>query len=75
MPYFVYKVLLPMRILEKVQAFDGFKDASKHAKELRTTLTPEDNCIIKVIFGENELEAEDILSTVRDPQPTTGEDY
>ncbi len=75
MPYFVYKILLPMRILEKVEAFDGFKDASKHAKALRTTISAEDNCIVKVIYGENELEAEDILSQVRDPQPTTGEDY
>ncbi|TCV84127.1 hypothetical protein [Sulfurirhabdus autotrophica] len=75
MPYFVYKILLPMRILEKVKEFDGFKDASKYAKEFRTTVTADDNCIVKVIFGENELEAEDILSQVRDPQPTTGEDY
>jgi len=74
MPYYVYKVF-PMRILEKVQQFDGFKEASTHAKEQRTLIKPADNYTIKVIFGENELEAEDILSTVRDPQPTTGEDY
>lgn len=74
MPYYVYKVF-PMRILEKVQQFDGFKEASAHAKEQRTLIKPADNYTIKVIFGENELEAEDILSTVRDPQPTTGEDY
>jgi len=74
MPYYVYKVF-PMQLLEKVQAFDGFKDASKLAKELRAKLAPTDNYAIKVMFGENELEAEDILSQVREPQPTTGEDY
>ena len=74
MPYFVYKVF-PMRLLEKIQEFESFKDASKHAKELRTKLTPQDNYTIKVIFGENELAAEDILSQVREPQPMTGEDY
>lgn len=75
MPYYVYKIQPLIKVLEKVQEFGSFKDASKFAKDLRASLASTDNCAVKVIFGENELEAEDTLSQVRDPQPLTGEDY
>ena len=75
MPYYVYKIQPLIKVLEKVQQFGSFKDASKFAKDLRASLASTDNCAVKVIFGENELEAEDTLSQVRDPQPLTGEDY
>ena len=74
MPYFVYKIL-PMRLLEKVDQFDSFKEASTFAKGMRAKLTPTDNYTVKVIFAENELQAEDLLSQVREPEPMTGEDY
>lgn len=74
MPYYVYKIM-PMRLLEKVEQFDKFKEASAFAKSMRAKLTPQDNFTIKVIFGENELQAEDALNQVREPEPMTGEDY
>lgn len=76
MPYFVYKVTTyPFKQLELAGQFDAFKAASTHAKELRKTITPEDRCAYKVMFGENQLHAEDMLNQEREPQPTTGEDY
>jgi hypothetical protein len=76
MPYFVYKVTTsPIKLLEKLTQFDNFKEASTHAKTLRGDLDPASNIQIKVIFAENELQAEDLLSQVREPEPKTGEDY
>lgn len=76
MPYFVYKVTtFPFKQLELAEQFDGFKAASAHAKELRNAMKPEDQYTVKVMFGENQLQAEDILNQEREPQPMTGEDY
>jgi len=76
MPYFVYKVTtFPFKQFELAAQFDAFKAASAHAKELRKTIAHDDKVVVKVMFGENQLQAEDILNQEREPQPTTGEDY
>ena len=48
--------------------------ASARAKELRRELALSEGCTVKTIFAENELQAEDILSQVREPQPEPGDD-
>ena len=75
MPYFVYRItqIGPIRQTEKLTQFDGFKSASVEAKRLRAELDPA-QCRIQVVFGENELQAEDMLNTVREPQPLLGDD-
>lgn len=76
MPYFVYKVTaFPFKQLELAAQFDAFKEASAYAKELRKSTASDDKSVVKVMFGENQLQAEDILNQEREPQPTTGEDY
>ena len=76
MPYFVYKVTtFPIKQFELAAQFDGFKDASAHAKTMRQAMTPEDKYSVKVMFGENQLQAEDVLNQEREPEPLTGEDY
>lgn len=76
MPYFVYKVTtFPFKQFDLAAQFDAFKEASTHAKELRKTIASDDKVVVKVMFGENQLQAEDILNQEREPQPTTGEDY
>jgi len=76
MPYYIYRVtqLGPVKNLEKLTQFDVFKDASVKAKELRkeNDLT---KCKIQVVFGENELQAEEALHTVREAEPLTGDDW
>jgi hypothetical protein len=80
MPYFVYKIFeTPIRRLEKMEQHDAFRDASNRAKQLRSELAngePDSNAsyIIKVIFADNELHAEDLLNQVRDPAPELGDD-
>lgn len=76
MPYFVYKIEnFPIRRLEKLNAFDVFKDASVYAKEQRAAQNLPEGQIIKVIHAENELMAEDVLSQVREAPPRIGDDY
>ncbi len=74
MPYFIYK-LKAFHLLEKLEQYDNFKDASNRAKEIRKEISPHVDDKIKVIFAENELAAEDSLNTPREPGITTGEDY
>jgi hypothetical protein len=75
MPYYLYKVFeSPIRLLEKIESHDTFKEASARAKALRRELALSEGCTVKTIFAENELLAEDILSQVREPQPELGDD-
>jgi len=75
MPYFVYKIRPPFKQLEKIGAYPNFKEASAFAKSVRGGMTEADNYTVKVVFGEDELQAEDTLNQVREPQPMTGDDY
>ena len=76
MPYFVYKIeSFPIRRLEYLTHFASFKEASTEAKQRRTATPLSEGQVVKVIFAESELEAEDLLSQLRPTPPTTGEDY
>lgn len=76
MPYFVYKIeSFPIRRLEYLAHFSSFKEASVEAKQQRAATPLSEGQVIKVIFAESELEAEDLLSQLRPKPPTTGEDY
>jgi hypothetical protein len=75
MPYFLYKVFNhPILRLQKIEQHDSYRPASVRAKELRRELALSEPCAVKVIFAENELEAEDLLSQVREPAPELGDD-
>jgi hypothetical protein len=75
MPYYIYRVtqLGSIRQLDKLAQFDVFKEASAQAKNLRKE-NDMTQCRIQVVFGENELQAEDMLNTVRPEQPVYGDD-
>lgn len=75
MPYFVYKIFeKPIRRLEKLEQHEAFREASGRAKQLRSELAVEAACIIKVIFADNELQAEDLLNQVREAVPNPQDD-
>lgn len=65
MPYYVYRVF-PFRRLEKVDELPSFGQASAQAKALRASPDKPADCAIKVIFAESEVEAEELLSQVRE---------
>ncbi|HTY04559.1 MAG TPA: hypothetical protein VMC81_12615 [Rhodocyclaceae bacterium] len=77
MPYYVYRITQAgvVKQLEKLDQFSLFREASAEAKELRQDGDLPRGTTIKVIFAENELQAEDLLSQVREPEPITGEDW
>lgn len=77
MPYYLYRVtqIGPVRQLEKITRFDVFKDASTEAKRLRKESDLPQGALVKVIFAENELMAEDLLNQVREGEPLTGDDW
>jgi hypothetical protein len=75
MPYFIYKIG-PLNILNKQGNADSFKEAKALANELRKGLDPKTGVQIKMIFAENELQAEDILSQPREVGDSqAGDDY
>lgn len=68
MPYFIYRVK-PFAQLEKLSEFETFNDASTHAKALRAKQTADASGKIKIMFADNEQQAEDLLCQVRTPGP------
>jgi hypothetical protein len=76
MPYYIYRVsqLGPVKQLEKLTQIETFKEASGTAKQMRKEVDLT-QCKIQVVFGENELQAEEALYSVREPEPMTGDDY
>ncbi|MEO8332287.1 MAG: hypothetical protein ABI479_07620 [Gallionella sp.] len=80
MPYFVYKIFeKPFRRLEKLEQHETFREASNRAKQLRGELVlgeqgRDASYIIKVIFAETELHAEDLLNQVRAAVPNPQDD-
>jgi hypothetical protein len=75
MPFYIYKVQQnPILQVSKLEEHEAFRDASARAKDLRREIAFADGGMVKVIFAGNELEAEDLLSQVREPQPELGDD-
>lgn len=68
MPYYIYRVK-PFAQLSKLAEHAAFASASAQAKTLRAGLDAGSPDKIKVIFAENETQAEDLLCQVRDPGP------
>lgn len=71
MPYYVFKMTSPegmelVKNLELISEFEGFRDAKNYAKEQRALLDKEDNSVIKVMFAENQLLAEEQLLAYRE---------
>jgi len=69
MPYFVFSVR-PFGQIEKLAEFSAFKEASAHAKTLRTKHAAPVDARVKVMFADNAQLAEDLLCQVREAGPT-----
>lgn len=71
MPYFIYRMTSQegMRLvknLELIGEFETFKEAKKFAREKRAGLSDESDEVVKVMFAENQLIAEEQLLEHRD---------
>jgi hypothetical protein len=66
MPYFIYKMTAQegmslVKNLELISEFESFKEAKNFAREKRAELPQDSNQIIKVMFADNQLVAEEQL--------------
>lgn len=70
MPYFVYRIenaeMAMLKQLQLINTFDSFKDAKTFAREQRIAQKADDRAIIKVMFADNELHAEEQLMEKRE---------
>ncbi len=74
MPYYIYEIVeQPIRQLKKIGERPSFKEAGAEAKQLRAAGTYAG--AVKVVFAANELQAEDLLSQIREAPPLIGDDY
>ena len=55
-----------LKQLQLISTFEAFKDAKVYARDQRIAQKPEDKAIIKVMFADNELHAEELLMEKRD---------
>lgn len=66
MPYYIFKMTSPegmslVKNLELLDQYDSFKEAKKKARELRTGLSEDESALIKMMFADNQLLAEEQL--------------
>ena len=72
MPYYVFKMTTPegmelVKNLELVADFESFRDAKNYAKQQRGELDKADSSVlIKVMFADNQLLAEEQLLVYRE---------
>lgn len=70
MPYFIYRIKQgPAAIVKNVELinqFESFKEAKEFAKQARIDQADGDEAQIKVMFADNELQAEEQIMETRD---------
>ena len=75
MPYFVFRIGM-FKVLEKQGEWASFKEAKAQTNALRKTLDPNSGDKYKMIFADNEIAAQDMLSAERElDQRLSGDDW
>jgi len=76
MPYYIYRIVAlgPVRRLESLGEHAAYGEAAAEVKRLRGSADPALGTI-RMIFAENPLKAEELLSETRPPEPMVGDDY
>ncbi|MCW9014157.1 MAG: hypothetical protein OQL06_10265 [Gammaproteobacteria bacterium] len=70
MPYYVFRIeeaeLAMLKQLDLIKDFESFKEAKNFAREQRAAQPEGDQAIIKVMFADNQLAAEEMLMEKRE---------
>lgn len=71
MPYYIYKIaaqegMTLVKNLELLDQFESFKEAKNKAREIREKLDGSEGVMVKVMFADNQLMAEEQLLEHRD---------
>lgn len=69
MPYFVYSILADTK-LELIKSFDTYQEAKQAATAMRLGSPAEENRLVRIIFAQDPTEAEELLRTKRQRQPS-----
>lgn len=69
MPYFIYRIS-PQRLLTYVDEFAHYRKARDTARHMRRERTRDDLETIKIVFAKDRSEAEILLKTHRERQPS-----
>ena len=70
MPYFIYRSFaFRSAAWSRPDATTRLEAASARTKELRASPDLPDGCTVRMVFAQNELEAEDLLNQVRAAAP------
>ena len=72
MPYYVFRVGA-LGIPELLGSAPGYRDAKKLLNELRGP-DPGSGPLVRMVFGENEIEAAELLARPRESAPVEGDD-
>ncbi|MCG8425775.1 MAG: hypothetical protein MI754_00280 [Chromatiales bacterium] len=72
MPYFIYQID-DNKQLTYLDQNSNYRQARDQARELRANQSPDDKTAIKLIFAQNQNEAERLLTTTREA-PIVGDD-
>ena len=76
MPYYIYRIVTlgPVRRLEELGEQSAYREAADLVKRLRADSGDQPGTV-RMIFAENRLQAEELLSETRPPEPLVGDDY
>ena len=70
MPYYVYRITESagalVKQLDLLETFESYRNAKLHAKQTRMEQAAGDSAIIKVMFADNQLAAEEQLMEKRE---------
>lgn len=70
MPYYVYRIenaeMAMLKQLQLINQFGSFKEAKNFARDCRSKQAEDDKAIIKVMFADNQLSAEEQLMEKRE---------
>lgn len=70
MPYYVFRInagpTAIVKQLDLLQEFEAFKEAQDYAKQIRAQQAEKDQSQVKVMFADNQLQAEEQLMEKRD---------
>ncbi len=69
MPYFVYNISANKE-LKLLKSFDSYRDAKEAATTIRMESPAKDNRIVRIVFAQDPVEAEELLKTKRERQPS-----
>ena len=70
MPYYIFRTFaFPIRRLEINGCEESFRTASARTKDLRASPDLPAGCVVRMVFANSELEAEDLLNQVRQAAP------